>query len=89
MAHGRDHRRLTGKNCPGHFFLIESPQILHGTAAPTHNDNVHTVLVQNLDSFYDTVHRSLALNQRRIENQLDEGIPPPRDIHDIPDGRSR
>ena len=88
MSYRRDNRRPAFKNSPRHFFLIECPQIFHGTASAACNDYIHAILIQCTDSPDDAVRCLFSLHQCRIKHQLHIRISAPGNIHNIPDGCS-
>ena len=88
MSYGRNYRSFAGKNGPGHNFFIKRPQILDGTASPSHDQHVKIHIVQDLNGLYYAVFCLFPLNLGRTQNKLHKGIAPSGNIHNIPDGRS-
>ena len=86
MADGRDHRRPACKNRPCHHLFIKSPEILDGTAAAAHNQDVKPHGIQGFDALCDAVFRLRPLDKRRVQHKLDVRVPPFADVYDIPDG---
>ena len=70
----------------GDALLIEGPEVLQGPSAAADDDHVHPLLVEGPDPAHDAVGGRVSLHDGRVEDDLQKGIPPLRDLDDVPDG---
>ncbi len=89
MAHSRDNGNCTVKYGLRHLPLVEGPQILYGSAAPSHNHHIDPQGLQRPYAGCDAGCSALPLNQSRIQNDLHIWIPPACNLDDVPNGGSR
>ena len=84
MPYCWNHRNTAVKNCLGHPLLIKCPQIFNRAAAPSCNNYIHLRLFQRMYTFYNTFHRRVSLDNRRVQNNLHIRISSCGNIYDIP-----
>ena len=87
MAHGGYDGRLTIVNGPGYPLVVEGPQVLHGPAAPSGDDDVADLPAVRVPNGPGNLRRSLgALDPHRQQNHLGDGIPAAQDADHIMNG---
>ena len=87
MAHGGDDGRLAIVNGPGHPLVVEGPQIFHGPAAPSGNNDVADLPAVRVPDSPGDLRRSFgALDPHRQQNHLGNGIAAAQDADHIVDG---
>ena len=88
MPHGRDHRDLRGENAPGHVLVVEGPQVLHGPAAPSGDDEVgHPVAVGPGQGSAELAWGLAPLHPHRDDHHLGHGPAGVQDAQHIPHRR--
>jgi len=89
MSDCRDDRRHAVKDRLCHLLLVKSPQILEGSASSPDDDHIDPPGIERPDPAHDTVGSRFALHDRGIQDDLDKGIAPLRDLNDVPHRRPR
>ena len=88
VSNRRNNGNRAVEYCLCHHSLVERPQILNGAAPTSHDHDIHALSLQCTDSVHNGRRRRSSLYQRRIQNNLHEGIPSGGDLYDIPDCRA-
>ena len=88
VAYSGDHRGSAFKYRTGYSLLVESPEILYGTAASSDNHNIYAEFIQCSDAPDNRRRCTLALDKRRIQINLHIWISSIGNILNITDCRA-